>query len=176
MSCAIRIHELKLFLGMQMSACQLCLTKKQVVTLYCYYGLLILIGIFILYCYIVTDKNISIDMFSLLVSSQSAGILGSSSCYIRKLYRDGLNSRFKEEPLITGDCIHTFIYYMFRPIFAAISSFFIVIGIQQGFFLLSASSELNSPNFFYLSIFVSFLVGFNVARMFGIFNKENIVL
>lgn len=159
-----------------MSECQLCLTKKQVIFLYCYYGLLLIFSISMLYYYIVTNKCIKIDMFNLLISSQSAGILGSSSCYIRKLYRDGINNRFKEENNITGSCIHTFIYYIFRPIFAAISSFFIVIGIKQGFFLLSASSELNNPNFFYLSIFVSFLVGFNVARMFGIFNKENIIL
>ena len=128
---------------------QLKLTKCLVIILYIYYA------IFIIFCsfyvlYAISTIESCISFFKISLTSLSSGAIGASACYIRKLYRDGINNRFLIEEKACDTCIHTFVYYLFRPFFAAISSFFVIIAIKEGFFLLSANhnGQLDTIHFF----------------------------
>lgn len=152
---------------------QLKLTKCFVIILYVSYAnFIVFCSSYVLYSIYSIDNCVS--FFEIALVSLSSGAIGASACYIRKLYRDGMNNRFSIEDSVCSICIHTFVYYLFRPFFAAISSFFVIIAIKEGFFLLSAShnGQIDTIHFFYLSLFVSFLVGFNVAKMFNFFKRE----
>lgn len=160
-----------------MNVPQLKLTKFLVSILYCYYAFFIIFcSIYILYAISIINNDVS--FLTTCIASLASGAIGASASYIRKLYRDGLNNRFFIEEKINDTCIHTFVYYLFRPFFAAISSFFVIIAIKEGFFLISTnhSEQINHTRFFYLSLFVSFLVGFNVAKMFSFFKREGNLL
>lgn len=155
-----------------MSTRTLCLPKYLVNVLYIFYILTIVICMFFIFIYLDDDKAKTSTFYDALQISVLCSLVGSSCYYVRKLYRDGMNDRVLNHKMCPY-CTHTFMYYFFRPIFASVSAFFIVIGIKQGYFILSSQAPINSENFLYLSMVVSFLVGFNVSRMFKFFHKKN---
>lgn len=97
--------------------------------------------------------------------SALSGLLGSSIYYTRKLYKDC----FLDNKISTAkDGLKqtaTIVYFVTRPFFAAAFSIMIIIGMKAGFIIISTdTNQINTDNFIYMSVFLSFVGGFRVGK------------
>jgi len=141
---------------------KLYITKQWVLVIFAYYILLFLCGVSIgVYVLLYCEPTAESVFQRSLIGSISTGITASSVCYIRKLYK--LCFRFHSEQETEDQLflkrLGTIVYFIARPLFAIAFSIFVVVGIRSG--LLLATSELKlDEGYFYMTLSISFYVGF----------------
>jgi len=152
------------------------LTKNWVTALFVYYFIVFLFGntvaLIALVPKLVFDKVPSILSLA-IAGSVGMSCLGSSIFYIRKLYK----SCIRGDLAISGSSewylarLGTVIYYVARPLFATGFSLLVVIGLLSGFTLASRQVVELNKTFVYMTMFLSFYVGFLTGRF--VKNLEN---
>lgn len=148
---------------------KLYLTNSWITALFIYYFVIFLSGLALAVIALVPstifDKSpqiLGLALFGSIGMSSN----GSAIFYIRKLYKLCFS-----ENLCKNDCENTYIrklgtivYFIARPLFGVGFSLLVVIGLQSGFMLtITKPIDLNN-GFIYLSMFISFFVGFLAGR------------
>lgn len=145
------------------------LTNRWTTTLFGYYFVVLIIGIFLavlaLLPDIVYEKEKSV-LHLAIVGSVGMAANGAAIFYIRKLYKlcfaDSLNTVGGENTYARR--LGTIVYFIGRPLFSIGFSILVVIGLRSGFLLtLEGPAELND-GFIYMAMFFSFFVGFLSGR------------
>jgi hypothetical protein len=118
---------------------------------------------FLIYGIILFNSNQNADIFyHSLITASLTSILGATIFYIRKLYKACINLDILS-PITDEDKtreIGVFFYFFLRPIFSFVLSIIILLILKSGIAVLATSNEL-TKNFFYLSIIISFFIGYS---------------
>lgn len=141
------------------------LTNSWITCLFLYYFITLVFG-FLLSLLALQPEHFFTNNNNILrlsiIGSIGMALNGSAIFYIRKLYK----LCFAENLKLDGPSntyvrrLGTVIYFFARPLFSVGFSILVVIGLQSGFMLTSSKPlELNS-GFVYLTMFLSFFVGF----------------
>ena len=143
------------------------LNKFWIITIFVYYFFLFLVGMMGTFI-ILNDKifiNCEISTFTLaLCGSISMGLLGSTTFYIRKLYKSCINIYSKKA--VNKDCLNSFIligtvfYYITRPLFSVGFAILVVIGFLSGLFILTTKKIELGQGLIYISMVLSYFTGF----------------
>lgn len=148
---------------------KLYLSNPWVTGLFIYYFIVFLLGFFLAILALV-PKIIYVAEQSVLhlalIGSIGMASNGSAIFYIRKLYKlcfkENIGIDDAENTYIRR--LGTIVYFIARPLFGIGFSVLVVIGLQSGFMLTSTKPiELNT-GFIYLTMFISFFVGFLAGR------------
>lgn len=140
------------------------LSKPLTIVLFIYYLILLLSSASFLVFEIskvatITEQTVFINAVWVSIST---AILGATIFYMRKLYKACINSDITI-PVSNEDKLRqtgVFFYFFLRPIFSGIFSIIILIILKSGISILSTSKTL-TIEFYYLSIIISFFVGFS---------------
>jgi len=143
------------------------LNKFWTIVIFLYYLLLFLIGIagsiFSLNSKAFINQEIS--KFTLaLCGSISMGLIGSTTFYIRKLYKSclGIYSKntINENISIGFILIGTIFYYFTRPLFSIGFTILLVIGFLSGLFTITTQKIELGEGLVYISMVLSYFTGF----------------
>ena len=152
------------------------ISKRWLVTLFVYYFLVFIIGniisLVILMPKLMLCQEIQI-LESAVIGSVGMSLLGSSIFYIRKLYKSCIISDFILDVSTDKFLIRlgTIVYYLARPLFAVGFSILVVTGLLSGLKIVSNEDIELNQNFVYMTMFLSFYVGFLTGRF--VKNLEN---
>lgn len=145
------------------------LSKTWVVALFVYYLLVFLSGN-ILSLVVLVPKLMLREgtpiVESAVMGSIGMSCLGSSIFYIRKLYKTCIRSELMIDASVDNFLarLGTVVYYLARPLFAVGFSLLLVIGLLSGMTLVSKEGIELNQNFVYMTMFLSFYVGFLTGR------------
>jgi hypothetical protein len=150
---------------------KLFITEGWVTFLFIYYFIIFLVGLLFAVCPLIYnsiyEKTISTLLLA-IVGSIGMAANGSAIFYIRKLYKlcfkEYVPINDKENTYLKR--LGTIIYFLARPLFAIGFSILIIISLKSGFMLTISNTDLIHLNdgFIYLSMFLSFFVGFLSGR------------
>jgi hypothetical protein len=150
------------------------LAKGTTIALFIYYLLLLGLSIYLLFFNLYSVKNINDSMLftdSILITITTS-VLGSTIFYVRKLYKACINLDI-QIPVSGEDAIRqigVFFYFFLRPIFSGAFAVIVLIIIKSGISILSNSKTLSSE-FYYLSIAISFFIGFSCGDLIDKFEE-----
>jgi hypothetical protein len=140
------------------------LRKELIVFLFVYF--LAITGImtyFLISGIFIFNSTANADIFyHSLITASLTSILGATVFYIRKLYKACINLDIIK-PISDDDKIReigVFFYFFLRPIISLVLSIVILLILKSGINVLATSNEL-TKNFFYLSIIISFFIGYS---------------
>ena len=148
---------------------KLYITDLWVTLLFIYYFIFLIAGVFLAILAKIPDKIYYKQIYLLhlgIIGSIGMASNGAAIFYIRKLYklcfRENLKSEDSENTYMRR--LGTIIYFIGRPLFSIGFSILVVIGLQSGFMLTNQEPlELNN-GFVYMTMFISFFVGFLSGR------------
>jgi hypothetical protein len=148
---------------------KLYLTNGWITALFIYYFFIFLSGIVLAVSSLVPGVIYEASppiLHLALIGSIGMSSNGSAIFYIRKLYklcfRENLRIDDKENTYIRR--LGTIIYFFCRPLFAIGFSLLVVIGLKSGFMLTSTKQIELNDGFIFLTMFISFFVGFLAGR------------
>lgn len=145
------------------------ISKTAFICFIIYYALLFLSSLIYIIIYFYLGNIAYCDVY--LIASLSS-LLGSSIYYTRKLYKDCFNDGKISSEKDFFKQIATIIYFITRPFFAIAFAIIIIIGLKAGFVVIAtAQNEINSTNFIYTCVFLSFIGGFNVGKLIAKFEN-----
>lgn len=150
---------------------------KWVVILFAYYFLVFLLGLAVtLFTLLTETQQGSTNIFSLAVfGSMGMSATGGAMYYLRKLYKTCFLSI--TSPKVDGDKslreIGTIIYFIARPLFSIGFSFLVIVSLRAGFTFTSQSPIELSEGFIYISMFLSFYVGFFSGRFINTLERQS---
>lgn len=140
------------------------LSKKNIKFLFIYFSILLLIGIglsIIVLNFEIVNYKFRITSYS-IIGGIGTSLIGSTIFYLRKLYKSSIKSLLSQ-PLNEQDQINEiglFIYYLLRPIFAICFSLLIHICLKANVSIISVKGSEFEPGLIYLSMLLSFFMGF----------------
>ncbi|GAA0861681.1 hypothetical protein [Paraclostridium tenue] len=173
------------------------LKKYELIGLYIYYSLICFLAICVS-IFVIASNNLNISLFpsklnyflygeyTIKISSKlnlynlafigsiSSALLGSSITYIKKLYVFSLGNIFDLNVDNEEDKVNEFgtiIYFLFRPVFAAIFSIVTFLGLKIGIIpLINNNSDISSIVYMYM--FISFFIGFGAGNVLSGLEKN----
>lgn len=137
--------------------------------LYFYYTLLLLIGLAVTVTVILYESllnKLNISEISILGGIGTA-LLGSSIFYLRKLYKASINN-LMSDPIDNNDRkrqLGVLFYYYLRPLFAIIFSILFHLSLKGSVAIISISEVILDSGMIYLTLIVSFFLGFAAGDM-----------
>lgn len=141
------------------------LSLRKIKWLMAYYIVLIIIGLpGMILCLLHESFNYDcLDIVELgLIGGAGSALTGCSIFYLRKLYKSCINQDMNN-PNNELDKIRElgiYAYFFLRPLFAIIFSLLVHLILRSSVDVIAAPSTKLSEGFIYLSIFLSFFVGF----------------
>jgi len=109
-----------------------------------------------------------------LIGSLSISTIGSSTFYIRKMYKKCINSEINQPGDGIGDKIQQLgvtVYFAIRPVFALGFSILVVIGLKAGMLTMAQNDSTLSVGFIYTAMFFSFFCGFSSGELINILER-----
>lgn len=99
----------------------------------------------------------------------STSMLGCSIYYVRKLYKMCIGNRviFLDKSSDNASKLRNIgamIYFLMRPVFAVSFSIVVFLGLRSGMISISNNQGNLTLNFIYLSMFISFFIGFSSGK------------
>ena len=150
------------------------LTRGVTIFLFIYYLALLGASTYLLILNLYSLKNLADSVLftdSIFITIVTS-ILGSTIFYVRKLYKACINLDI-QSPISYEDKMRqvgVFFYFFLRPIFSAAFTIIVLIILKSGISILSSSKTL-SPEFYYLSIVISFFIGFSCGDLIDKFEE-----
>lgn len=152
------------------------LTNKCVVTLFVFYTIYIIIGLFMSILGVLHEytfiNGLPIIVIS-LIGSFGITLVGSSIFYSRKLYKHSIKPEISF-PLSREDNlkqIGIFMYFFLRPLFSLCFSFLIILGFKVSIIIISVKDETLNIGFIYLTMFLSFFAGFSAGDILSVLEE-----
>ena len=149
------------------------LSRCNIIVIIIYYILLFILAMFIFWCVLIWEyqKNSPFNMMQLsVIGSAANGLLGSTICYIRKVYLFCIQNRLKDN-CCPAEKVGTILYFMIRPFFSMVLTVVIMLGFAVGIFsFLAAGGEL-THNFINFSMVVSFFLGASNGKVMDRLNE-----
>lgn len=151
-------------------------TKEKARGIFIYYGILFIISIPLAISGILNEYLLG--ALSIIEVSIIAGIgfsiIGSVIYYSKKIYKSCINLDFtkpeKEEDQIRAFGITA--YFIFRPVFAIIFSFLLIILLKLGLKIISIQTSSFNNDFILLTSFLSFFCGYSSGDILDIFDSK----
>jgi hypothetical protein len=145
--------------------------RKNIKNLITYYVTLLILGISIVVISLLFE-NINVlcpDCFSIslvsIMGSIGTALIGSTIYYLRKIYKSCINIEIEypknEEDYLKE--IGALSYFYLRPIFAIVFALLIHISLKAGVKIITVKEARLSEGFIYLTMFMSFFVGFSAG-------------
>lgn len=151
-------------------------TKEKALGILIYYGILFLVATPLAITGILNDcllLSLSIIQKS-IIAGIGFSIIGSIIFYSKKIYKACVNLDFtkpeKEEDKIREFGITT--YFVFRPLFAIIFSFLLIILLKLGIKVISIEGNTFNSDFILLTSFLSFFCGYSSGDILDIFDSK----
>ena len=149
------------------------LSGCNIIVISLYYILLFLLAIFICVCVFLLEyqENPPLNMIQLsIIGSAANGLLGSTICYIRKVYLLSIQNRIQHDYSST-EKIGTMLYFMIRPLFSMVLAVIIMLGFAVGIFSFFVSGGELTHNFINFSMVVSFFLGVSNGKLMDKLNE-----
>lgn len=151
------------------------LTGKSVAFIYVYY-FLILITSLSLSIYIICFNFKNIDTYSTIVRTNIVSLSVSSMLccveYIHKLYKACIYNRLKINDSMNIKCWGNLIYFISRPIFAAVFAFVMIIVFLSGIYVVTGNYEtVINEKFLYVCVVSSTFIGVSIGNILDRFRS-----
>ena len=152
------------------------LTKKALTATYIYLFLLLLSSLISIYFFLKTlsASNEIVPLHLCLLGSILCAISGCSIYYTRKLYKDSMSGQLEIISDIDVKVVSTIAYYFFRPFFSAAFAVFIVLILKAENKFVSPSGDIDSYNFSFVSMTISFMCGFSSGKFIQLLEQKGI--
>ena len=156
----------------------LSLTRKQLIVLLAFYCVVILgsliSAVMLLRQFVDTAEATVAPLWVCVVGSFLSAALGSSVFYMRKLYKLCISDELSIPQCAGTREWGTMLYFVTRPLFACAFAFLLVISLKAENHFVSPSGSIESTNFIYISMFVSFLAGFSAGKMITFLERKGV--
>jgi hypothetical protein len=142
------------------------LSLKSIIGIFVFSILIFVIGMF-LALMILFNKNIFVEsqtlMTNTIVGCIGITFVGSSIFYVRKLYKSCIRAdiSFPEGESDKLRQLGVMFYFLLRPFFSMGFTLLIVLGLKTGILVVTVKETKLDTGFIYLSMFLSFFVGFS---------------
>lgn len=143
------------------------LNKFWVILIFIYYFLLFILGTVGSFILLNLKRFLDYELshFTIaLCGSIAMGLVGSTTFYIRKLYKSCINIYSKKSPNASSVnsfiLIGTIFYYFTRPLFSIGFAILIVLGFLSGLFTISATKIELGQGLVYITMVLSYFCGF----------------
>jgi len=125
-----------------------------------------------------STNNISNILFLTILGSIGMSCIGSSTYYLRKIYKYCINSTLNSSDinLMNLKCLGAMFYFISRPIFSIGFSLLIIVGLLSGFMISSSNKISLTQGFIYINMFLSFFSGFSAGSMITSLEKKGNLL
>lgn len=154
----------------------LSLTKMQLISLFTFYIILLIGSLFevmrVLREFIDVTTGSSVPIWIVLYGSFLSAVIGSGVYYTRKLYKLCIRRDLEMPPSSGSKEWGCAIYFLTRPLFSCAFALLIVLSLHMENQFVSTSRGINSTNFIYVAMFVSFLSGFSAGKVISILEKK----
>lgn len=110
----------------------------------------------------------------LLISGVAFSSCGSAAFYLRKMYKNEINSHFVSiDSSMPQEEIGGILYYVLRPIYASLFSVvFFIVSLGQLKFN-TVGDNINRLNFFYFQMVTSFCLGYSIGSILDSFKEKS---
>ena len=155
---------------------KLSLTKGLVSALFAYYGILLLSslqGVLFFFRWLAqAGAEGSASMWATLAGSFLSAVLGSAVYYGRKLYKSCIRGDFDLTDSLTRKELGAAAYFVSRPMFSCAFAFLAVVSLKAENQFVSPGGVIQTQNFMYVCMFVSFLSGFSAGKVIAALEKK----
>ena len=151
-------------------------TTKKATGILVYYGLLFLIALFLSLTGVLNETFYTENTMTEKAVFAGIGfaVLGSVIYYSKKIYKACVNLDFTK-PSTDEDKVREFgisAYFIFRPLFAIVFSFLLVLMLKLGVKIVTVSEESLNTGFLYLTSFLSFFCGYSSGDILDVFESK----
>ena len=141
------------------------LKKGSIKLILAYYVILFLLGLFLALVALLPliPATITLSKYGLaIIGSVGMSLIGSSTYYIRKVYKSCIKGTLKEshDESISLQQLGLTVYFYMRPLFAIGFSILSVVGLNAGILSVHEQPQNLSTGFVCACMFLSFFVGF----------------
>lgn len=150
------------------------LSKGLIIFIFVFYLLLICIGVVVTVLIICklsdeyTNKQLIIYTF---ISSACISEALCSVQYVRRLYKSCITEQINENASYIVK-LGNIAYFVLRPIFAAVFSVVIVLGMLSGLFIVTGNLDyIINEKFTYMCVIVSSAIGYSIGRVLDKFEE-----
>jgi hypothetical protein len=154
------------------------LSNKRVRAIIVYYCILLVLGILGSIFALLSELNkwvgITDTSTIALIGSLSISTIGSSTFYIRKMYKKCINSEVNQPGNEFNDKLQQLgvtVYFVIRPVFALGFSILVIIGLKAGILIMAQNDSILSSGFIYSAMFFSFFCGFSSGELINILER-----
>ncbi len=152
------------------------LTKSQIITIFVYYFVIMLVGI-ALSIYVLCNLEGEITqnqlMIKIIVASLSVSAMLSSLQYIKRLYKACITNRIAESPTFMGSLGNT-VYFLLRPFYAFVFVIIMIFAVLSGMFTITGNLDyIINDKFLYLCVVLSSYIGYSVGNVLDKFEKAS---
>lgn len=143
------------------------LTRAEVKHIFIYYAVLFtlsVVGVGIYISIFSAAKSGQIGLILLVTFAAACGLMGSTSYYIRKLYKSCIQRLVDTcgaDPVVS---LGAKAYFYFRPLFGSVLAALVTLGIYGGFFVLQEQPTIIAERFYIFIALISFVVGFSNGK------------
>lgn len=117
------------------------------------------------------QENPPFNMIQLsIIGSATNGLLGSTICYIRKMYLLSIQNRLIHDYCL-AEKVGTILYFMIRPLFSMVLTVIIMLGVAVGIFSFFVAGGELTHNFINFSMVVSFFLGISNGKLMDKLNE-----
>lgn len=145
------------------------LSKKNIVKLFWYLGILLIVGtLFSIFCITHNCFGFVFDnSFVALLGGCSTALMGAAIFYMRKLYKSSIRSILGEpnDDTEKKNEIGLLVYYILRPVFAVCFSIVFFIALKASISTVVESKITYSEGLVFLNMTTSFFIGFAAGDM-----------
>lgn len=150
------------------------LSKELIIFLLIFYLIVICSGVIITVSIIcklsVEYTNKQLIIYTFISSASISGALCSVQ-YVRRLYRSCITERIIENASFIIK-LGNVSYFLLRPIFAAVFSVVIVLGMLSGLFIVTGNLDyIINEKFTYMCVIVSSITGYSIGRVLDKFEE-----
>lgn len=145
------------------------LSKKNIVKLFWYLGILLIIGtLSSIFCITHDCFGLELDNSAVaLLGGCSTALMGAAIFYMRKLYKSSIKS-ILGEPSDTNEKkneIGLLVYYILRPVFAVCFSIVFLIALKASISTVVENNIIYAEGLVFLNMTTSFFIGFAAGDM-----------